>query len=80
MSDALDRFVAHSGEPIKTRMTAVEVEALLQASGLALVENLTREQLHDRYFAERTDGLTPHTLERVLTAEVVAARSTAAGR
>jgi hypothetical protein len=35
-----------------------------------VVENLYSEELRQRYFADRPDGLTPLTFERYLTAAV----------
>jgi methyltransferase (TIGR00027 family) len=71
MSELLDDFATRSGEPLKTRMTAEETDALLTDNGFAVVENLTHAELCTRYFADRADGLRPHTIERIATARIV---------
>lgn len=41
-----------------------------EGCGLQVAEDLSRDALHDRYFAGRRDGLTPNTVERLVAAVV----------
>jgi len=49
-----------------------DAEALADRCGLDVAEHLSREDLHERYFSDRSDNLTPYTNERLIAAEVPA--------
>lgn len=59
-----------AGEPFETTTSPGEMEELMVGCGLKITEHLTRDDLHDRYFGGRPDGLTPYTNERLLVATV----------
>jgi methyltransferase (TIGR00027 family) len=63
-------MVAHRGEPVQTLLAPTDAEALVAGCGLKISDHPTRDDLHDRYFANRTDDLTPWTVERLITAVV----------
>jgi O-methyltransferase involved in polyketide biosynthesis len=68
-----DRFssVAISvGEPFQTTLSPEEAEAIVRRCGLEVLDHPTRDDVHARYFAGRTDDLTPITFEQLLTASV----------
>jgi methyltransferase (TIGR00027 family) len=56
MSDRLAARVAHAGEAFKLFFDPVELEAILMRTGFSHIEDLGREELNARYFANRTDG------------------------
>ena len=62
------RLVAAAGEPYTTRMSPAQAEALVEGAGLEVVEHLTPEDVYDRYFAGRSDGLRPSRAERLIAA------------
>jgi methyltransferase (TIGR00027 family) len=62
---------AKAGEPYRTLLTPPEASALVEGCGLKVVNHPTRDDLHARYFADRTDGLTPATHERLIVASVL---------
>jgi methyltransferase (TIGR00027 family) len=62
------RLVASAGEPYITKMSPAQVEAVIVAAGLKVVEHLTPQAMVDRYFAGRSDGLRPSTAERLIAA------------
>jgi len=45
-------------------------EALVVRCGLSVIDHPTRDDLCDRYFAGRPDGLRPYALERLMAAGV----------
>jgi len=55
-SDALAARVAHAGEAFKLFFDPVELEAILMRTGFSHIEDLGRDELNPRYFADRTDG------------------------
>lgn len=57
--EKLKRFTARLGEPLVGEFDPEELEAMLAAGGLELVETLTPAQQEQRYFANRRDGLRP---------------------
>jgi O-methyltransferase involved in polyketide biosynthesis len=61
-------LVAQSGEPMRTMLDPTAAAALMKHCGLRVAEHPTREDLHQRYFAERSDGLTPWSVERLIAA------------
>ncbi len=56
MSDTLASRVAHAGEAFKLFFDPVELEAILMRAGFSHIEDLGRDELNPRYFANRTDG------------------------
>jgi methyltransferase (TIGR00027 family) len=62
------RLVAAAGDPYTTRMSPAQAEALIEGAGLEVAEHLTPEDVYDRYFAGRSDGLRPSTAERLIAA------------
>ena len=64
------QLAAQSGEPMDTSFSPSEAEALAEHCGLSVVENFGGQELHERYFADRSDGLAPLAFERFLTAAV----------
>lgn len=63
-------IAAASGEPIQSWFTADEVEALVSRCGLTVAEHPTHHELHTRYCADRTDGITPISTEAVISAGI----------
>jgi O-methyltransferase involved in polyketide biosynthesis len=53
-----------------TSFSPSEAEAMAERCGLSVVENIGGQELHERYFADRSDGLAPLAFERFLTAAV----------
>jgi methyltransferase (TIGR00027 family) len=68
--DAVTRRATRMGEPLQTCFSPADAEALVVRCGLAVVDHPTRDDLCDRYFAGRSDGLRPYTLERLMAAGV----------
>lgn len=58
------------GEPFHTTHTPEEAEAVVRRCGLDVADHPTRDDVHARYFAGRTDDLAPITFEQLLTASV----------
>jgi O-methyltransferase involved in polyketide biosynthesis len=65
---AITPVVVGSGEPFQTRLSPDEAEALICRCRLHVAEHPTRQEFHARYFAQRSDGLTPSTVERLMAA------------
>ena len=61
-------IAAATGEDWQTLLAPDHAAALAERSGLAVRENLTRDDMHDRYFTGRSDDLTPYTLQGYLAA------------
>lgn len=72
MLDRFGRLAAGVGEPFHTAFTPEEAEACVRRCGLEVVDHPTRDDVEARYFAGRSDGLTPITFEQLLTATVPA--------
>ena len=53
------------------RLAGIEIERLISRCGLKVVDHPARADLEQRYFAGRTDGLRPYTLETLVTARVI---------
>jgi methyltransferase (TIGR00027 family) len=68
--DAMTKRVAEMGEPLQSSFTPDEIESLVAGCGLTVVDHPTTDDLVRRYFADRTDGLRPMMLERMLAARV----------
>lgn len=58
--ETLSRVAAERDEPLQALLAPTDAEALVeQECGLRVDGHLTRDNLHRRYFAGRSDGLTP---------------------
>jgi methyltransferase (TIGR00027 family) len=70
--DALAARVAAAGEPFQLFFTPGEMEAELRGAGFHRIEQLDYEQLNQRYFNNRADGLklSPVKLAMLVTAWV----------
>jgi methyltransferase (TIGR00027 family) len=66
----LEPLAAQFGEPFQPGRSAKEIEALVAGCGLRVAALPAREEIVDRYFADRTDGLVPWTPERLAVAAV----------
>ncbi|MCB2228873.1 MAG: class I SAM-dependent methyltransferase [Desulfarculaceae bacterium] len=67
---ALAGFSAAAGEPWLTNFAPAEMTALLDELGFSLVKDLGKEQINERYFAGRSDGLMVGDLYHLATAWV----------
>ena len=63
-------LAAAGGEPVRTRLAPRDAEALVKRCGLIVAEQVSREDLEGRYFARRSDGLRPATMEGLVAAVV----------
>jgi len=63
---AMSALAAAGGEPVMTSWAPDEFEALAVRCGLAVADHPTMDDLRDRYFGGRPDGLRPFTMERVV--------------
>ena len=63
-------MTASSSEPLQAFFSPHEVDALVARCGLRVDDHPGREELLDRYFAHRTDGLKPWGLARLVVATV----------
>jgi methyltransferase (TIGR00027 family) len=68
--EVIRKIAEQAGELLDTFFAPAEAEALVQRCGLSVVDHVDRDDLHRRYFAGRADGLSPHTVERLLAAVV----------
>ena len=64
------RGAAESGHPWLTLLTPDEATDLAREASFAEVQVVTSNDLHDRYFAGRTDGLSPVGGEDLVIASV----------
>jgi methyltransferase (TIGR00027 family) len=64
------RVAADAGEPLKTVLSPADANALVERCGLRVDDHPDHDDICQRYFAARTDGLTPHNHERLITATV----------
>lgn len=62
--------VAAMGEPVRSRWSRAEIEALVGRAGLEVADHPDHADLVAAYFAHRGDGLRPCTAEGLLTATV----------
>jgi methyltransferase (TIGR00027 family) len=63
-------IAAAGSEPVRTRLSPRDAEALTERCGFRVVEHLSRDDLEGRYFAGRGDGLRPATMEGLIAAVV----------
>lgn len=76
----LTRVAEDKGEPLRALLEPAEALALIEeGSALRVREHLTRDDLHVRYFARRSDRLTPPSTLRMIAAVVPEPRRTASG-
>ncbi|MGQ0620751.1 MAG: class I SAM-dependent methyltransferase [Panacagrimonas sp.] len=68
--DIFASVAAESGEGAQSSFAPAEMQALVEGCGLQVAEDLSRDAQHERYFAGRSDGLTPNTVERLIAAVV----------
>lgn len=68
--DEFTSMAAESGEPVQPGWSATQVERLLVRCGLKVRDHPTRQDLIDRYFGSRADGLMPYTTEGLVAASV----------
>jgi len=68
--DIMRPITTASGEPFTAEYTVTEIEQLVKACGLAVAEHPTGEDIVERYFAGRPDGLSPMNFETLLSAVV----------
>ncbi len=66
----LEPLAAQLGEPLQPGLSAKELERLVTACGLQVLDHPTASDVAGRYFAGRTDGLAPWTMESLITAAV----------
>lgn len=78
LSELFRPLAERSGEPIVSRLSPAEAEALLTRCGLRVVDHPSHEELRARYFGGRADGLRPGAAERVLAAKTCRPRATPA--
>jgi len=55
--DALSRRVANAGEPFQLFFTPEQLHEFLTGLGFHHIEQLARDQINEKYFADRKDGL-----------------------
>jgi methyltransferase (TIGR00027 family) len=72
LRNALGPVATAAGESYETLMTPDDTVDLVRRCGLVIDDHPTRDDLHDRYFRARSDGLTAPTSERLITARVPA--------
>ena len=63
----MEPLLAQMGEPFQEGFAPGEIEAFVRDCGHVVDENVAREDLASRYFADRKDELRPYTLERILS-------------
>ena len=64
-------LAASVGEPVQPGWPGIEIERLISRCSLKVADHPARADLEHRYFAGRTDGLRPYTVETLVTARVV---------
>jgi O-methyltransferase involved in polyketide biosynthesis len=67
---AFGEVAAESGEPLRQGWRRGEVEEVISRCGLTVFDHPARDELVDRYFANRDDGLMPYTAEGLVAARV----------
>jgi methyltransferase (TIGR00027 family) len=72
--DALSRRVASAGEPFQLFFTPGELYEFLTGFGFRRIEQLARDQINEKYFADRKDGMrVAGTAGRIVCARRVSA-------
>ena len=66
----LEPLAAQLGEPLQPGLSAEELERLVTACGLQVLDHPSASDVVRRYFAGRPDGLAPWTMESLVTAAV----------
>jgi methyltransferase (TIGR00027 family) len=69
--EILTPITAQSGEPLQDEYTRGEIEQLVEECSLGVHDHPDRGEILRRYFARRTDGLVPWTIESLLLAAVI---------
>jgi methyltransferase (TIGR00027 family) len=64
-----ERGARESGTPFLSHFWPYEIVALAERTGLKNAQIVSTQELAERYFANRTDGLRPSTSEQLLLAE-----------
>jgi methyltransferase (TIGR00027 family) len=66
--ESFGEMAAESGEPLQEGWPRIEIEKMLTGCGLKVLDHPTREDLIERYFADRSDGLMPYTAQGLVAA------------
>jgi methyltransferase (TIGR00027 family) len=69
-SDTVARVAGGRGEPMRSLLAPDDARALFERSGLRVIDHPTREEMHQRYFLGRADGLSIPTTQRLITGGV----------
>jgi len=69
-SRTFSTVASESGEPLQGGWSPEEAEAVVGRCGLGVAEHPGRDELTDRYFSDRSDGLRPWSASRLLAATV----------
>lgn len=64
----LRNMTREGGEPMKSRWKPVDFEAMLRDRGLVVLDHSTEDDLNERYFKNRGDGMYPAMPARLITA------------
>ena len=69
---AFPRLASRVGEPLRTggRWSPEEAEEIVRRCGLRVADHPSREDIVERYFSGRTDGLQPWSASRLMVATV----------
>ena len=68
LHDRVAQDLAAHGEPFLSYFAPVPLAADLRGVGFTRVEDLGPDDIHDRYFKGRTDGLRPNGMARLAKA------------
>jgi len=68
--DIMRPITVQSGEPFTDAYSVAEIEQVVKGCGLAVADHPTCDDLVQRYFAGRADGLRPYNFESLLSAVV----------
>ena len=64
-------MAATLGEPVRTLWSPADAEQCVLRCGLHVADHPSRDDLVNQYFANRTDGLQPWSVSRLMAASVV---------
>lgn len=70
MQEAVEQAAASSGTPFISHFSPAEMCQMCRDAGFSSVHHVSPDELADRYFAGRTDGLRPPTAEQLIVAAV----------